>query len=91
MLGLAVPSKSYFSLANGMPLLTIMNKKSEISSLVEENNFGWNFSSLEIEEACNFLESLTHEDIKIKKKNIILGNEKFRSPKSLNVYLKNLV
>ena len=91
MLGLAVPSKSYFSLAHGMPLLTIMNKKSEISSLVEENNFGWNFSSLEIEEVSKFLESLTHEAIKIKKKDIILRNEKFRSSKSLNVYLKNLV
>jgi len=91
MLGLAVPSKSYFSLAYGMPLLTIMNKKSEISSLVEENNFGWNFSSIEIEEVSNFLESLTHKDIKIKQKNIILRNEKFRSSKSLNAFLKNLV
>ena len=91
MFGLAVPSKSYFSLAYGMPLLTIMNKKSEISSLVEENNFGWNFSSIEIEEVSNFLESLTHKDIKIKQKNIILRNEKFRSSKSLNAFLKNLV
>ena len=44
MYGLAVPSKSYFSLAHGLPLLTIMNKKSEISNFVNKNNFGWIFS-----------------------------------------------
>jgi len=91
MLGLAVPSKSYFSLASGMPLLTIMNKKSEVSSLVEENNFGWNFSSSETEEVSNFLESLTHDDIKNKQKDIYFRDEKFRSSKSLDVFLKNLV
>tara|TARA_A100001234_G_scaffold215466_1_gene220271 strand:- start:311 stop:1483 length:1173 start_codon:yes stop_codon:yes gene_type:complete len=91
MLGLAVPSKSYFSLAYGMPLLTIMNKKSEISSLVEENNFGWNFSSSETEEVSNFLESLTHDDIRNKQKDIFFRDEKFRSSKSLDVFLKNLV
>jgi len=91
MLGLAVPSKSYFSLAYGMPLLTIMNKKSEVSSLVEENNFGWNFSSSETEEVSNFLESLTHDDIKNKQKDIFFRDEKFRSSKSLDVFLKNLV
>jgi glycosyltransferase involved in cell wall biosynthesis len=91
MLGLAVPSKSYFSLAYGMPLLTIMNKKSEISSLVEENNFGWNFSSSETEEVSNFLESLTHDDIRNKQRDIFFRDEKFRSSKSLDVFLKNLV
>lgn len=91
MLGLAVPSKSYFSLAYGMPLLTIMNKKSEVSSLVEENNFGWNFSSSETEEVSNFLESLTHDDIRNKQKDIFFRDEKFRSSKSLDVFLKNLV
>ena len=41
MLGLGVPSKSYFSLAAGKPILAIMDFESEISMAVTEHNLGW--------------------------------------------------
>lgn len=41
MLGLGVPSKSYFSLAAGKPILAIMDLDSEISLAVKEHGLGW--------------------------------------------------
>lgn len=41
MAGLAVPSKSYFSLAAGRPLLAVMDDDAEISNLVREEQVGW--------------------------------------------------
>lgn len=41
MLGLGVPSKSYFSLAAGKPILAIMDFDSEISLTVREHDLGW--------------------------------------------------
>jgi len=41
MLGLGVPSKSYFSLAAGKPILAIMDFDSEISLAVREHGLGW--------------------------------------------------
>lgn len=41
MLGLGVPSKSYFSMAADKPLLVIADPSSEISMLVEEESIGW--------------------------------------------------
>lgn len=41
MLGLGVPSKSYFSLAAGKPILAIMDFNSEISLMVKEHGLGW--------------------------------------------------
>lgn len=41
MLGLGVPSKSYFSMAVDKPLLVIADSKSEISVMVREANIGW--------------------------------------------------
>ena len=90
MLGLAVPSKSYFSLAYGMPLLAIMNKDSEIFSFVKRNDFGWSYSSYEKEMVMNFLENLSFDDIKTKKDKILNKEKKFRSTKTLSVILENL-
>ena len=41
MLGLGVPSKSYFSLAAGKPILAIMDFDSEVSLAVREHGLGW--------------------------------------------------
>jgi len=41
MLGLGVPSKSYFTLAAGKPILAIMDFESEISLAVREHDLGW--------------------------------------------------
>jgi len=90
MLGFAVPSKSYFSLAYAMPLFTIMNKRSEISLLVEENNFGWCFSSSQKQEAINLLDNLSIEEIKFKKDLISRNKNKFNSLNTLNLIKNNL-
>lgn len=91
MLGFAVPSKSYFSLAYGMPLFTIMNQMSEITLLVEENNFGWCFSSEQKIEAANLLDNLSIEEIKQKKDSILRNKTKFSSFKTLNLIKNNLL
>lgn len=83
MFGLAVPSKSYFSLASNMPLLTIMNKNSEISLLVSEKDLGWSFSFKEKEKIISFLNKLTRKSIIEKKNKISLNEEHFRSKTSL--------
>ena len=41
MLGLGVPSKSYFTMAAGKPLLIVAEQLSEISMLVNEVGIGW--------------------------------------------------
>lgn len=41
MLGLGVPSKSYFSLAADKPLLVVAESGSEVVMMVSENNVGW--------------------------------------------------
>lgn len=41
MYGISVPSKSYFSLAAGKPLLLIADESSEIALLIKEHDLGW--------------------------------------------------
>ncbi len=41
MLGLGVPSKSYFSMAANKPLLAIMHQDSEIVDMIKNHNIGW--------------------------------------------------
>ena len=41
MLGIGVPSKSYFSMASGRPILYIGENNSEIALCVKENEIGW--------------------------------------------------
>ena len=41
MLGLGVPSKAYFSLAAGRPILAVMNEDAEVARLVTEESVGW--------------------------------------------------
>jgi glycosyltransferase involved in cell wall biosynthesis len=41
MLGLGVPSKAYFSLAAGKPLMAIVDKESEIGLMIGEDKIGW--------------------------------------------------
>ncbi len=83
MFGLGVPSKSYFSLASNMPLLTIMNKNSEISLLVKENDFGWSFSFKEKENIVSFLNNVMKKNIVEKQNKISLNEKNFRSKVSL--------
>ncbi len=41
MYGLGVPSKSYFAMAAGKPLLVVADAESEIGRVVEEEGIGW--------------------------------------------------
>lgn len=41
MLGLGVPSKSYFSLAADKPLLLVAESESEVARMISENSVGW--------------------------------------------------
>ncbi|WP_277561142.1 glycosyltransferase family 4 protein [Acinetobacter beijerinckii] len=41
MLGLGVPSKSYFSMAANKPLLAIMDQESEVADMIKTHNIGW--------------------------------------------------
>lgn len=41
MLGLGVPSKSYFSMAANKPILAIMDIKSEVADMVRTHKIGW--------------------------------------------------
>lgn len=41
MLGLGVPSKTYFSLAADRPIMAIVEKESEIGLLINESEVGW--------------------------------------------------
>ena len=42
MYGLGVPSKAYYSMAADKPLLAIMGIESEVSSMIQQHNLGWN-------------------------------------------------
>lgn len=56
MYGLGVPSKSYFNMASGKPILYIGDKNSEIARVVNENNIGWivqNNNSLDLANKFN--------------------------------------
>lgn len=44
MLGLGVPSKAYFSLAAGKPILAVVEDESEIARMIDEHPIGWHCS-----------------------------------------------
>lgn len=41
MLGLGVPSKSYFSMAANKPILAIMDQESEVADMIRTHKIGW--------------------------------------------------
>lgn len=53
--GLGVPSKTYSYLAASKPIIAIMNKDSEIGSLVEENKLGLRVDSGEVKKITKFI------------------------------------
>lgn len=76
--GLGVPSKTYTYMSVSKPLIAIMNKNSEIGSMVNENNLGKQFSFNEEEEIVKFIKNIK-DDTELY--DSISGNvrEKFRS------------
>lgn len=53
--GLGVPSKTYTYMSVGKPLIAIMNKNSEIGSMVSEKNLGKQFDGTQVNEIANFI------------------------------------
>ena len=58
MYGLGVPSKSYYSLASGHPILFIGNKQSEVAHMIQEGQCGWQISFDSIKENAKFFDSI---------------------------------
>jgi glycosyltransferase involved in cell wall biosynthesis len=56
MLGLGVPSKSYYSMAANKPIFAIMDKSSETYQMVEQNNIGWAVEPYDISEVARKLD-----------------------------------
>lgn len=73
MLGLGVPSKAYYSMAADKPLFCIMDKKSEIYTMVEECNIGWAVEPNNIQEVAQALDQAVRE----------FHNANFNSPRKI--------
>jgi glycosyltransferase involved in cell wall biosynthesis len=58
MLGLGVPSKSYYSLMSGHPILYIGNSQSEIAFLIEEGKCGWSCSFDNIDKCARVIDQI---------------------------------
>lgn len=59
MLGLGVPSKSYFTMAADKPILAIMDEKSEVFDMVKTYNIGWCVTPCNIENIAMMLDNIT--------------------------------
>lgn len=59
MYGLSVPSKSYFNMAAGKPLLYIGDKNSEIALIIKEYNIGWVVPPGNIELLADTIENIS--------------------------------
>lgn len=58
MLGLGVPSKSYFTMAADKPILAIMEEKAEVSTMVIQHNIGWTTSPEDIDALAKKLDDI---------------------------------
>lgn len=58
MYGLSVPSKSYFNMAAGKPLLLIADDHSEIARVIKDNRIGWIVQPNDPEALKNALEDI---------------------------------
>ena len=58
MLGLGVPSKSYYSLASGHPILYIGERDSEISYVLQEGKCGWQISPGNVVECAKLIDHI---------------------------------
>lgn len=59
MLGLGVPSKSYFTMAADKPILAIMEEQAEVSTMVTQHNIGWTTPPEDIEALAKKLDDIT--------------------------------
>lgn len=73
MLGLGVPSKSYFTMAADKPILAIMEEQAEVSTMVKQHNIGWTIPPEDVEALAKKL-----DDIALK-----FNQYKLNSPRSV--------
>ena len=59
MLGLGVPSKSYFTMAADKPILAIMEEQAEVSTMVKQHNIGWTIPPEDVEALAKKLDDIT--------------------------------
>lgn len=59
MLGLGVPSKSYFTMAADKPILAIMEAEAEVSNMVNTYNIGWTTPPNNIDALAKKLDEIT--------------------------------
>ncbi|ENW96782.1 glycosyltransferase family 4 protein [Acinetobacter sp. NIPH 298] len=59
MLGLGVPSKSYFTMAANKPILAIMDVDAEVSCMVKEHNIGWAVSPNNVDALAEKLDEIS--------------------------------
>lgn len=65
MFGLGVPSKSYYSLASGHPILFIGDEHSEVAQMLQEGQCGWQTSFKKIETCAKLFDSICSLDQEI--------------------------
>lgn len=58
MLGLGVPSKSYFTMAADKPILAIMEEHAEVSTMVKQHNIGWTIPPKDVEALAKRLDDI---------------------------------
>ena len=87
MLGLGVPSKSYFSLAAGKPLLAAVDAESEIGLMLNEFPVGWRCDSGSPYQLANLIDEICARPEEINKK---MPREIFLNNYSENIMIKKI-
>lgn len=91
MNGLGVPSKTYFSLAAGKPILALTDPGSEIYHLINEEDIGWFCPITDHKAISKTIESICESDFSIKSKNArIVAESKYDKSLSINRYAQAL-
>lgn len=93
MYGLGVPSKTYYNMSAGKPLLYIGSKDSEIGRVISDNKIGWICESRNpkklanlIDEICNDKDSFIKMGNKSRETIIRYYSEEVILPKYINIY-----
>jgi glycosyltransferase involved in cell wall biosynthesis len=68
MFGLGVPSKSYFSLAAGKPILAAVDSDSEIGLMLSEFPVGWRCDPSSPEQLAAVIDEICHSPVRITEK-----------------------
>jgi len=91
MKGLAVPSKSYFSLAADKPILYIGEENSEIDLIIKEHQLGWQVQPNNPKKLALLMDSIARDWPSNRPKNIYeKQKESFSEEQALRSYLNHI-